>query len=37
MARRRKNDDFEFAELIAKLAGLGILLLFLAGRSQRKT
>jgi len=30
MARRRKNDEFEFVELIAKLVGLGILLLFLA-------
>jgi len=29
MARRRKNDDFEFAELIAKLGGLLILVLFL--------
>ncbi len=30
MTRRRKNNDSEFAELIAKLGGLLILLLFLA-------
>jgi hypothetical protein len=34
MARRRKKDDFEFVELVAKLGGLLILLLFLAVGSQ---
>ena len=30
MGRRRKNDDFEFVELTAKLGGLAVLLIFLA-------
>jgi hypothetical protein len=30
MGRRRKNDDFEFVELLAKLGGLAVLLIFLA-------
>ena len=37
MGRRRKNDDFEIVELIAKLGGFLILLLFLAVGSKNFT